>query len=228
MSRLNNLEEWDPHSSFKDNKPFTLIVSATRGCGKSHMVRHLFEKYWKKQFDIVIVFCGSDYIDTYAEFIPGQLLYSDYQPEVIDRVYTQLHECRGYGKNGFRTLVIMDDIMSETLKSDESIRKIFRDGRHQNMSIVVIGHTLTDFNPKWRSCINYVIAFRAPDLNSKEHLVNQYLSGIFDDDMAKSKSQVRKEWAIFMKNLFDTPYQALVIDYKTSQTKLYKYCAPLK
>lgn len=225
MQKLNNIQEWNPSETFKKNEPFAGIISASRNSGKTYLIRYLYKHHLRKNFDIVIVFCGSKAIDTYAEWVPGQLLFSEFDPEIIKRCQDQYNEFFKIYRRPMRTLVIMDDILTDKLMYDQTIKDLYTKGRHCHISLVILGHKITMFNTAWRENITFLICLRTKTNSAKEHLIDQYLADIYEEDANKSKADIKREWLDCIRTIHSVDYQAIVVDYEKTDNQIMKYKA---
>ena len=159
--------------------PFTGIVAGTTACGKSTWVKNLIT-YQK------------DMIDPAPEHVIW--FYGEWQP-LYDTLSGMVEFREGLTdlttlKTKKRTLVIIDDLMTET---DKSVSDLFTKGSHHcNLSVLHFVQNVFDKNKHTRTIslnAHYLVIFKNPrDASQVTHLAKQmypghvrYLQEVFGD-----------------------------------------------
>lgn len=218
------LQTWEP--SFQDNKHFAMIISSARRSGKSYLVRHLYTDKWDGLYDLVVVMTTDVNRDYYSEFIPGTLIFSDYQSDKISDLVQIQNELLIEKGRMLDVLIILDDIVGKDVKASEDMLKLFCTGRHNNLAIVLIIQDLTLCKTVLRDNCDYFICFKQKSARSRELITDQFLCGIYDEDEINDG---KSEKTFIKKIMKDTcvKYQAIVVDYiNGDETLLLKYRAP--
>ena len=165
----------DPHLKH----PFTGIVAGPTACGKSTWVKNLIT-YQK------------DMIDPAPEHVIW--FYGEWQP-LYDTLSGMVEFREGLTdlttlKTKKRTLVIIDDLMTET---DKSVSDLFTKGsHHRNLSVLHLVQNVFDKNKHTRTIslnAHYLVIFKNPrDASQVTHLAKQmypghvrYLQEVFGD-----------------------------------------------
>ena len=153
--------------------PFSLLVSGSRGAGKSVFARNLI-KYrndvFDKQFDRIVWLFAKHQEDLLEEL-------KSYFPtvEYVFGLPADLDEMFDKSKNN---LLVLDDLMSQA-SSDQRIEQLFTRGRHDNLSIIYLTQNL--FHSKQRTISlnsDYIVVFKTPrDQSQFHHLAKQFLPG---------------------------------------------------
>ena len=159
--------------------PFTGIVAGPTACGKSTWVKHLIT-YQK------------DMIDPAPEHVIW--FYGEWQP-LYDTLSGMVEFREGLAdlntlNTKERTLVIIDDLMTET---DKSVSNLFTKGsHHRNLSVLHLVQNIFDKNKYTRTIslnAHYLVIFKNPrDASQITHLAKQmypghvrYLQEVFGD-----------------------------------------------
>ena len=186
--------EFDPRLKH----PFTCMVVGPTQCGKTRFVLELIHRSrCIHPFPERIVWCFGCYQDLFrsvddVEFVEGVL-----DMNILDG-----------GKR--RTLLIIDDLMSET---DSRVTKIFTKGSHHfNCSVIYISQNLFNKSKENRNiCLNthYLVLFKNPrDSAQVMHLGRQ----IFPD--------AKKYFKEIFADATSLPYSYLLIDLRTTTPDL--------
>ena len=154
----------DPHLKH----PFTGIVAGPTACGKSTWVKNLIT-YQKDMIDPV----------------PEQVIwfYGEWQP-LYNTLSGMVEFREGLAdlttlKTKKRTLVIIDDLMTET---DKSVSNLFtKRSHHRNLSVLHLVQNVFDKNKHTRTIslnAHYLVIFKNPrDASQITHLAKQMYSG---------------------------------------------------
>lgn len=162
-------EEWEPL------KNYSVIIDASRGSGKTALIRALFP-YWKGIYDIILFFCQnpqSRHYDWLPDDYKEKWVFSQWNPEIIKI----LEKFQIETKNALRILIIGDDIVSAANKASETLRQVFLRGRNINMSIVIATQTpmLIEKNSRGNTDIYIAGEHHGPEL--KESAIRTFISG---------------------------------------------------
>ena len=136
-----------------------------------------------------------------------------------------------------RVLLILDDIVGKDSKNSDEILQLFANGRHQNISVIILIQDMTFMPTTIRSNTDLFFTFYNKDNRSKEFVINGFMSGLIDEDdlpTKTEKSDTKISEMKFLKKLIkDTcqNHQCIVVDYlKNNQNDfreiVYKYKAP--
>ncbi len=187
--KLNN---WRPKEFFKKNNTNnTIAIIGPRRSGKSVLIRYLYQKFWKKQFDMTIVFtkCPST-ADFYNEFIEsyngdGELVRDEgFNPDIFNIIKEQQTERIVKGEKSLKILMILDDAVDKKLRNTQEFSDIFLMGRHDsfNIQLVFASQSATALNPEQRENLDLLISFRLNLRSDKDRVFKEFIGGMIDDD----------------------------------------------
>lgn len=170
----------------------TIIINAKRGSGKSTLVRELMN-----YFNVVLkypacVLCSySEKVDPYySDFLPPGYIYEDCQRMLNKVIKRQLNlksineKRKKDNKTPFdeRILVVMDDCISDAKewKKSTDLSEIFFNGRHYNITLILVSQDIVAIPPAFRLNIDIVILFNC-DIQEEIKKLFQYYAGEFSN-----------------------------------------------
>ena len=152
-----------------------LLLGATRS-GKSTLMLHLWEKFFKSQ--ICILHTASHQSEIYKPLAKAVACAPMFCPELI----AETSKINGATKNHYKFCHIVDDVVDK--KNNKELIKLLTIGRNHRLSTVITGQELSIFNAIGRSNINFVCLFKLGSDMAIEKVVKQYLRSSFPSDMS--------------------------------------------
>lgn len=141
-----------------------ILVLGERGTGKTTFIKncllHSFRGY-----PMGIVMVGTcDTEEEYARHCPPTLIYNDFRPEVIDNMIQQQDKRRKkvagqMTKQSPPMFLIIDDLTYKfrQVNKDPGILKLFFNGRHYNVTVVISAHYCMQISKELRGQFDYVV-----------------------------------------------------------------------
>ena len=173
-----------------DNKIIVLI--GPRGRGKSTIL--LDYLYWNQDIPYCTCVAPTENLNaTYSGHIPSRFIFTKYTPTLLEAFLKRQMDLRsnkqaalgGYGDQRFkdvdcRGLLIMDDCLADNKnwKNDPSLKWIFMNGRHADITFIVTMQYQVGIPPELRVNIDWVFLCRETKKVEKEKL-HKYYAGIF-------------------------------------------------
>lgn len=159
----------DRRKSFLDRiKPFnpycmtptmTCALFATRGSGKSVLVKELM-CYKMKNYDMCIVCCpSSDARETYGDIVGNEFIYDD-EDQIIQCIKNVVQKQQFYTKikKALRVLLVLDDVgYDDKIKKLKEFKKLFMNGRHLEIGLMAIYQYPKAIEPSLRRNLDYVM-----------------------------------------------------------------------
>lgn len=210
------LKKWNPN---KQKLPFACLCIASRRSGKSYLIRYLYLKFWANEFDVVISMCPTDFADFYPSFLPGDLFYREYRPEVMEALMGMQEERIGNGEKPLSILVILDDCSDDREKYQSELQKIYTKGRHYNISIIYCTQATTLTGPTWRNNSDIILIGRANSSHERKNIVDNFLMGSADEEDLKGAKERPFFNALIKKNTADHNFIIINSDGKTGEFK---------
>ena len=132
MLKVNESWQSYPYPNFWFKHPFSLMIVGPTSCGKTHFVRQLLESSKMKDFNYEWYY--NQYQQTYTDFQravgKGRVKLSRGLPKYNDEDLRDLNPVK-------KTVIILDDLMEEA-KNSTLVSKLFTQGRHRNVSVILI------------------------------------------------------------------------------------------
>ena len=197
------------------------MIVSPRNAGKTNMARFLIlkEGLLGSQADIIIVFSNGAAFTQY-EFLLGpkspHRVYPQLEPDVIDQIF-KVNEGRiQKGKIPVKVLIVFDDSLSKTERYNKQVNRCFQFGRINHIVPLVLQQSISQVDTTWRSNTDYFITFKPRTLRDKTFVWENLMCEV---------AQTKKEAFAILEKM--KPYQALVVDYTTGETKCGFFTAPL-
>jgi hypothetical protein len=184
-----NIQEFDMRW-IGDNK--ILVFIGSRGRGKSVLV--LDYLYYNQDIPFCACISPTDNFNlTYRPHIPSRFIFDKYTPELVKGFLKRQSEMKekkvmalqGLGDPRYkdvdcRGILTMDDCLADNQawRKDESIRWIFMNGRHAEITFILTMQYQIGIPPELRVNIDYVFICRESKKMEKEKL-HKYYAGIF-------------------------------------------------
>lgn len=161
--------------------PFTMIICASSGSGKTHLLKHLLKHTLKQTFDNIFIMCPSmDFSDDYDEFKHKEeykgRLFNEYDEGIISEIMAeQRYIIKKYGKSRCpQTLLILDDCLEKLQGNHNLIKDIFYKGRHINLSCIILVQKLKGISTLMRINTKYMCFFRCGNSSEMDNLLEEY------------------------------------------------------
>ena len=156
----NRADTWNAHSytGFKFKHPFSMLVVGPTSCGKTHFVRKVLETPELKPFEVE--WCYNQPQKEYEDYAVrrGNVRMKKGLP---DYDVDDLHDLN---KKNRKTVIVIDDLMEEA-KDSKLVSKLFTQGRHRNVSVILIlqnAFPKGKFNTEISRNAMYMVLFRSP------------------------------------------------------------------
>jgi|APCry1669189034_1035192.scaffolds.fasta_scaffold12412_1 hypothetical protein len=169
------IKKFDP-SRISDGKILFLI--GKRNTGKTILMNDLL--YHMPRPDYAVGMSPTqDTLRLFRTFLPESCIFDHFSQDEIDKIVRVQAELSVRGKKR-SVLIILDDCIYErgVLKTT-SMRSIFFNGRHDNISLLCTAQYMMDMEPAARTNMDYIFLMRETAKNNKEKLYKHYF-GQFD------------------------------------------------
>lgn len=151
--------------------PSLILLNATQGSGKSHLIRYLMHMN-RKKFDYGIIFCNTHFEADSFDYIDKKFVHPEYNPEVLSnlmKIQAKLVE-EGVIKQAY---VVFDDCIQASQFQCPNLKQLCTQLRHFHIT-VIFATQYTNLLPTWmRANAMDVIIFKT---TSKSNLIALYES----------------------------------------------------
>jgi len=166
----------------------TIAMIAKRASGKSYLTREIM--YHKRSIPAAIAISRTEKLNKfYSDFIPDSYIYSEYDSDILSKVYERQSIMNEDNKNrkdknkpekDDRIMIIMDDCMSSkgTWLKDPNILELFFNGRHHHLSFILTMQFSLGIPPELRSNFDYIFLL-AEDITSNRKRLYDHYAGMF-------------------------------------------------
>ena len=166
----------------------TIAMIAKRASGKSYLTREIM--YHKKSIPAAIAISRTEKLNKfYSEFIPDSYIFSEYDSEILSKVYdrqsimneeNKVRKENDKSDKDDRIMIIMDDCMSSkgTWLKDPNILELFFNGRHHHLSFILTMQFSLGIPPELRSNFDYIFLL-AEDITSNRKRLYDHYAGMF-------------------------------------------------
>jgi hypothetical protein len=162
-----------------DKFGFSILLCASTRAGKTSMMNHLYDKYFKKH--ITTVMSNSLQSDAY-DYVKHTAILSDlYHPEMLKTMYQINHAIH----NHYKFCIILDDLTN--VKNDKEYLRLLTIYRNSRISTIVCAQGISMFNKTARGNINFVFLGRLNSDAEVEKVVKEYLISYFPRNINSSQ-----------------------------------------
>ena len=165
-----------------------IVMISQRGGGKSILVVDIL--YHLRNIPAVICFSATESCNNYySKYIHSLCIYDKFEPDVLNQlIITQKKKAHEYKLKGidFKTCphegvgILFDDLaFTKGLLKEESMREIFFNGRHLNITTIMTFQYMMEIHPSFRTNIDYVFICKENRKDNVEKLY-KYFCGMFD------------------------------------------------
>ena len=213
----------------------TIAIIAKRASGKSFLTREIMCQ--KRHIGAAIAISRTEKLNSfYSEFIPDSYIYSEYNSDILSRIYNRQSKLSEDNKQRKKKnkhekddslMLIMDDCMSSkgTWLRDPNILELFFNGRHHHISFILTMQYSVGIPPEMRSNFDYIFLLAEDTISNRKRLYEHY-AGIFPsfDIFQQVFSDITEDYGILVidnrihsKNITDK-----IFWYKAKKTSTFK------
>ena len=162
-------------------KPFSIsLLLGRRNTGKSTLMRDLLY-HMRDHSDVCICMTPTESAaQFFREITPKSFVYdSGLDLAMLESLMTIQREFARTGKRVRRVTLVLDDCSCDAsaLRSNV-ISDLFRNGRHQKITVIITSQYATDLGPGLRSQVDYVFCMRDPSVANKKRLHSFFAGAI--------------------------------------------------
>lgn len=214
MSKLRpltvHLERFDWNSicvkdknSLSGIRPFTCLIVAPKGSGKSFLIREIIASQ-RTHFFYALLLCPTEPVNHFFKtIVPAKNMEFEYDDNFIKNLFKRQYKLRNQGCARMDALLIADDIQDRYINFEKLpyTRQLFVNGRHYGISSIYTTQYLKTFSPFIREQQEIIIIGNIT--------TDASLKGIFE-----TCGSIFPNYAFFKKlvNQYTRNYNFLVID----------------
>jgi hypothetical protein len=189
----------------------TMAMIAKRASGKSYLTREIL--YHRKNLPSAVAISRTEKLNKfYSEFIPDSYIYSEYDSEILSKIYQRQSVMNELNKDrkkenkkelDDRLIIIMDDCMSSkgTWLKDPNILELFFNGRHHHLSFILTMQFSLGIPPELRSNFDYIFLL-AEDITSNRKRLYEHYAGMFPtfDIFQQVFNEITEDYGVMVIN----------------------------
>lgn len=180
------IRKFDPRTMEKcridPNKgPPTIIIIGSRGTGKTYLLKQLM--YFFRKIPAGMIITGSEAsAESFSEFFPKSFIYDEVDTDKIEKIAATQTKLRKKKTEGdYSSCLIFDDCgYDKSITRKKIIKKIFCNGRHLKILLIMTVQYCKDIPPDLRSNADYVFILKENVLETRKKLWKEY-AGIIGD-----------------------------------------------
>jgi GTPase SAR1 family protein len=172
---------------------FLYLICGPSGSGKTNLLMSLLKSTkktkngecfsYRKMFDNIVYVSPSSHTiqNNPLDNLPDDQKFKHLTEDVFEKV-DELTEDAIEEDN--HTLLILDDVSSELRKSKPlttQLNMLSKNRRHKNLSIIIIGHKLIDYDPALRNNSSLIILFKPKNNKEMELVRTEFLNKSLND-----------------------------------------------
>lgn len=168
-------------------KPFSMIVIASSGSGKTALISYIICKYWKHKFDQFVIMSdttNSENNKHYWNDMPEDktILKDEYDDDYILGLHNLQKKLSNQGIYN-HTLLMMDDFNVQS----EVLNDAYRKGRHAGLSVIMCLHDVNKIATNIKQNTTYVVYMKTRGLTHQifNHYIYPYI------DLSNKKEQMK-------------------------------------
>lgn len=164
------LRKFDP-SQMKDT--VTIVIIGKRNTGKSVLAKDIM--FHKRHLPAGVVMSATEEGNAfYGDWVPNSFIYDDFDRSKIEDMM-ELQRKALKTKSATNVFLILDDCMyDKRLLKEKCMRKLFMNGRHYKMFVLLTAQYCGDLPPDIRSNIDYVFVLRDNIPGNRERLFKNF------------------------------------------------------
>ncbi len=157
--------------SLNITSPGFIIISASQGSGKSHLIKYLVSKH-KKDIDYTIVFCNTSFDEGY-DYIPKKYIHPMYDEDALNNLMNIQAKLvkKGIKKNCW---VIFDDCLFDGQFKSKPFLRLSTQLRHYNITCIISTQYPQIIKPQFRNNCFQVGMFKTSTMNALQALYTSY------------------------------------------------------
>lgn len=171
MHYSDQLPKFDPSEIELDS---TIVLFGKRNTGKSFYTRYLFS-ILRRYFPYGYVVTRTKHNGFWQQHLPESKIFNKYYPSLVDYLFEQQKErIRDPTINPYIFLVLDDIVSDKSLRYDPALTKLFYEGRHYGIFLVITSQYAFGLPPGIRANTDYVVIFTQQQQRQKKALSEDY------------------------------------------------------
>ena len=165
-----------------------VLVLGARGTGKTTIIQELLYHMREYQMGTIMV----DTFDTassYAEHLPDTLIFSKYEPSIVEKLIVQqeqqIHQCKCDGIDpiikSYKFLILDDLGYNTTINRDMVLKQIYNNGRHYKITTIIAAQYCMQIPKDCRTAFDFIFVTLEKSRKLRQQIYEQFDVGFPDE-----------------------------------------------
>lgn len=198
---------------------YTVVFYGPRRSGKSKAIKNLCQRM-RPFFPNVLVFTMTKASGEYFSYVPYHRVIEGLDEDLLEKVIEhqmRLKEAMSRGEDMGNTnlLIIIDDCMAEGLRYKKTFNRLFYNGRHSNITLIVAVQDVRGIAPSATINCDIACSFSLPDHRGRDTVREKFVDYLTRDefDALYDHPQINQKYHIVM---FDVAHRYNPLDKRIS------------
>ena len=165
---------------------YTIIAYGPRRSGKSIFIEHVM-MHMRHYFSDVIVCTLTKDSGEYFQHIPYANVLVGFDGDLIAKVLEyqaakKRAQTRGEDTGNYNLLIVVDDCMAQGLRYETVLNRLFYNGRHSNVTVIVAVQDVRGIAPSATINADVVATFSLPDRRGRETMREKFADYLTRDE----------------------------------------------
>lgn len=194
---------------------YTVAIYGPRRSGKSKLIRNICQRL-RPFFPEVLVFTKTKSSCEYHQFMPDTCIIDGFSEALLEQIMQdqaakKRAESRGEDMGNYHMLIILDDCMADDMRFKKTFNKVFFNGRHYNITMIVTMQDVKGIAPAATLNTDLCIAFCMPDRRGRDTLREKFADYLSRDqfDAIMDSKECNKKYHVVA---FDVSHRYNCID----------------
>ena len=198
---------------------YTIVLYGPRRSGKSKLIKNICQRM-RHFFPEVVVFTMTKCSGEFFSYVPYCRVIEGLDEELLEKLVDEQMEkkarlTRGEDLGNFNLLIIIDDCMAEGLRYKKVFNRLFYNGRHSNITLIVAVQDVRGIAPSATINADMVCTFSLPDRRGRETMREKFCDYLTDDEFDRlyDSEQINKKYHVVF---FDIAHRYNPLDKRIS------------
>lgn len=165
---------------------YTIVLYGPRRSGKSKLIKNICQRmrHW---FPEVVVFTMTKSSGEYFSYVPYHRVIEGLDEDLLEKLIehqTRKKEARSRGEDvgNMNLLIIIDDCMAEGLRYKKTFNRLFYNGRHSDITLIVAVQDVRGIAPSATINADIACSFSLPDHRGRDTVREKFVDYLTRDE----------------------------------------------
>lgn len=154
---------------------FIALAIGRRRSGKTTAIMSMMRTL-RKNYDFCLVFCGSlATCEEYAQRMPKSFVHEKFEEKMVEALIARQESKRKKKQNVDHVLIVMDDLaFNARIFKSKSIKQLFFNGRHLNITVILSSQTALALDPGLRGNTDVIMCSAEKNPRYRQRVFENY------------------------------------------------------